>query len=430
MKQQSALYEKVIESTTDGIMIIGFDGKIRMENEVTSEILNISESYLRGKTIASLMDASDENDEFFRAIIDAVYEKKKLSETVIYNRADGQRYLRLVTSFLNNKEEDIELIVVISDITELVVLGRKNQELNRRLIELLDNFVRMMIDAIDKRTPYNASHTRHMVQYAVRFLKWSEEQGNTLEDARKKAILASVWLHDIGKLVVPSHIMNKPSRLGSHEADVLHRIEVAILCEKLAAATGESNPKEAEQKVKELTGARDFVISVNNAGFVDEDMKQRVLALAKLPCRTSDGAMVPLLDDYETECLCIAKGTLTDSERRIMESHASHTYDMLEQMHLDGDYKEVPHWASRHHEYLNGTGYPEGLTAEELSWETRLLTVIDIYDALTAEDRPYKPPMPAEKAFRILQSMADEGKLDAQVLQDFHDSGAWKKDED
>ncbi len=96
-------------------------------------------------------------------------------------------------------------------------------------------------------------------------------------------------------------------------------------------------------------------------------------------------------------------------------------------MVFEGDYEEVPKWASMHHEFLNGTGYPDHRKAEEIPPEVRLITILDVYDALTAEDRPYKPPMPPERAFSILESMRDEGKLDGEMLRMFKESGAWKK---
>ena len=94
-------------------------------------------------------------------------------------------------------------------------------------------------------------------------------------------------------------------------------------------------------------------------------------------------------------------------------------------MNFEDEFKDIPEWAGNHHELLDGSGYPRGLKGEEISWETRLLTIIDIYDALTAEDRPYKPPMPPEKAFSILESMRDEGKIDGEILKDFRESKAW-----
>ena len=89
----------------------------------------------------------------------------------------------------------------------------------------------------------------------------------------------------------------------------------------------------------------------------------------------------------------------------------------------------MPEWSGGHHELLDGSGYPRHLKAAEIPWETRLITIIDVYDALTAEDRPYKPPMPPEKAFAILEDMAEHGKVDPNLLSSFRESGAWKKDD-
>ncbi|MBQ3906258.1 MAG: hypothetical protein II743_05755 [Lachnospiraceae bacterium] len=92
------------------------------------------------------------------------------------------------------------------------------------------------------------------------------------------------------------------------------------------------------------------------------------------------------------------------------------------------EYAHVSEWAGNHHEYLDGSGYPKGLKGDEISWETRLLTILDIYDSLTADDRPYKPAMASEKAFSILRQMAAEGKLDVKLVEQFYVSGAWKNE--
>jgi HD-GYP domain-containing protein (c-di-GMP phosphodiesterase class II) len=100
---------------------------------------------------------------------------------------------------------------------------------------------------------------------------------------------------------------------------------------------------------------------------------------------------------------------------------------MLDKMSFRGLYGKVPLWSGGHHELLDGSGYPDHLTGKDIPKEIRLLTIIDVYDALTAEDRPYKPPMPPEKAFGILESMASEGKIDAKILKIFKESNAWVK---
>ena len=422
----NVIYQNVVEEMSDGVLIIGFDGKIRMENGVVSEILGISKEELYGNTIASLMEKDDKNDEFFRCIIDAVYTKRKIRETVPYYISGERKFLRIVTSFLRDTKDDVALITLIGDITELVELNWKNQELNKKLMSFLDNFVDVMISAIDERTPYNATHTKKMVGYADRFINWLIKSGRLEHYENKNPFMASVWLHDLGKLVIPVGIMDKPTRLANKEKDVLGRIELAIVCEKLKAALEPAYAGESEAKIGKLEEARELVKTVNKSGFVNDETKAKIREIAGIQCLTSSGESVPLLTPYEEEALCVEKGTLTLDERKIMESHAQKTYDMLMQMQFDGAFRDVPKWAAMHHEYLDGSGYPEGLTAEELPWEVRVLTVIDIYDALTAEDRPYKPPVPPEKAFEILRDMVKQGKIDKDVVESFYESEAWK----
>jgi len=105
-------------------------------------------------------------------------------------------------------------------------------------------------------------------------------------------------------------------------------------------------------------------------------------------------------------CLCIQKGTLTEEERRIMESHVAVAQRMLEKIRFNNRFKDVPAWALCHHELLDGTGYPQGLQGESIPLEARILTILDVYDALTATDRPYKKPIPPQIAFTILCKMS------------------------
>lgn len=128
----------------------------------------------------------------------------------------------------------------------------------------------------------------------------------------------------------------------------------------------------------------------------------------------------------EKEQLLIRKGTLTQAEREIMQKHVEMTRKMLEQMALGDDYKDVLNWASQHHELLNGKGYPKGLCGDEICREVRLLTILDIFEAMTAVDRPYKTPMPVGHALGILHRMAEAGEIDAKILELFEQSHAWE----
>ncbi len=425
--EKRLVYEKIVENTSDGILVIGFDSKIRTVNPACRAMLNISGKDLRGKTIASFVGENDKNDEFFNSMTDAVFTKKKTTEVVSYYRGDKKRYFRMVTSLLREeKDEESALIVLISDITEEVQLVAKNEELSRRLMAFVNNFVQMMIDAIDKRTPYNATHTRKMVNYTQRYLDYLAEQGRMEGYNETKQLLASVWLHDIGKLIVPTEIMDKPTRLGTKETEVLQRIDIGILMEKLRMQENPEVKAEAEDTIAKLEAAKEVIKAVNTKGFLSEELREKVAGITGLQCKNAAGETVPLLNDYEAESLSVVRGTLTAEERKVMEAHATHTFDLLNKLGFKGEFEKVPIWAARHHEYLDGSGYPEGVDASEIPWETRLITIVDVYDALTAEDRPYKKPMPPEKAFSILEEMAKAGKIDKDILADFIKSKAWE----
>lgn len=431
-KPEMIVYGNLLENMTDGAFVLGYDGRIHMENSVAAELTGMKEDGLQGKRLMELIVEHKENDAFFECIIHAVYEKAKMSQIVPYYTQEGKKYLRLVVSPIRNREEDIAAIVIISDITEIIELNNRNQELNRKLSDFIDRFVKMMVNAIDERSHYNANHTRNMVRYAEKYLDYLDGQGRGISKRHRVAFLTSVWMHDIGKLVTPLRILDKPTRLGEKEKEVFGRLEVAVLCERirvLEAGSKTDASKKGAAVIDKLMEAKQLIREVNVKGYVDGETRRRIEALADIQCLTPTGESVPLLSAYELNALTVEHGTLTEEERQIVQSHVTHTYDMLKQMQFGGWFKDVPEWSGKHHEYLDGSGYPNGITGEQITWETRLLTILDIYDALTAEDRPYKPPMPEQKAFEVLWSMCDEGKLDRDILKDFHASGAWNKEQ-
>ena len=118
----------------------------------------------------------------------------------------------------------------------------------------------------------------------------------------------------------------------------------------------------------------------------------------------------------ELECLMVRKGNLTEKERREIESHVLHTLNILEKIPFTEELKKFPSIAAAHHEMLDGTGYPNKLKSEQISMESRMLATADIYDALTAKDRPYKPPLPLEISLKILREEADKGRLDKDLV--------------
>ena len=350
--------------------------------------------------------------------------------------ADEKDNVTGVLQLINSLDKDGKIIPfekkyeeVVSALASLAAVSINNHKLAREVSNLLHSFVSVMVDAIDERSSYNATHTRSMVKYATNFTDWLQKTGNewTFDDDRKDAFLMSVWLHDIGKLIIPLEVLDKPDRLGPLRDRIRSKIEITRLRAQLCGA---ENPEKAQECIKlteDLDRAWELIDGSNNAGFISNETIEALKECSKIECMTSYGENEPLLNDAELEAITVQKGTLTSEERERIEEHVTFTARMLEKMGFGGIYENVPFWAGSHHEFVNGTGYPNHLSGDQLPKETRLLTIIDIYDALTAEDRPYKPPMPSEKAFAILTDMAKEGKLDADILKMFNDSGAWKK---
>ena len=292
--------------------------------------------------------------------------------------------------------------------------------------ELLNSFVRVMSTAIDARSPYNANHTRNMAKYAVKFVAWLKDSGLVeFDEAREKQFLMSVWLHDIGKLVVPLEVMDKENRLGPKITTVMNRFQVIGLQNEINYLNGSIDANEHDRRTEELRTTRELVEKADRAGFLSDDTLAAIHALKEVKANGAEGE-TPYITNGEINCLLVRKGTLTDEERQLMESHVIMTRRMLNEMSFPKSYRLITNWASSHHEYLNGSGYPDKLAGEAIPLEVRALTILDIYDALTAQDRPYKPSVPAEKAFAILTDMVTSGQIDGKLLELFKQSEAWK----
>ena len=423
------IIDNILNDMSDGVIVISFDGKIVLFNKPACTSLNVTDGDLSGKSIAILMDEFEENDEFFELLLDAVYTKKKVSRIVPFSIDGSLKYLLVTTSFLTRGDEKIALIAVISDHTEYANLFIDKKYLANQVADLMNSFVAAMVTAVEEKSAYNANHTKNVVRYITSYLSWLSDQGRlgeyTSEDT--SPLIMSVWLHDIGKLLLPQKILDKPTRLGDQITEIKHRTETARLMLRIEKLSHPEKAEEADEKLLRIDEAEKLIFSADTLPVLDSEMIGRLREAAAVECLRSDGTPTTLLTDSELDSITVEKGTLTAEERRIVESHVELTEKLLSTVEFRGCFAPVPEWATGHHEYLDGTGYPKQLRGEEIPWETRLLTIIDIYDALTADDRPYKPPTPPEEAFSILREMAEGGKLDSEILESFHESGVWNK---
>lgn len=343
-----------------------------------------------------------------------------------------------VTQLINAQDENGETIpfdpsveLLVSALSSLSAISITNMQYAEQITALLDSLVGALSTAIDERTPYNANHTRNMVRYGTAFLDWLERTGNpwAFDADKRRTFLLSVWLHDVGKLVVPLEVMDKESRLGARMETVRDRLRIIGLSDRIEQLEGKIDIEELLRRDSARLDAIELIERVNKAGFLPDDALTAVETIAKRTYVDENGETHPWLTEEERACLSVRKGTLTAEERAVMESHAVVTGRILGHVNFPKMYGETPRWAAMHHELLNGKGYPDHLTAADIPREVRLLTILDVFDALTARDRPYKPPMPTEKALGILHSMVEEGGVDGEILALFEESKAWEEKE-
>lgn len=332
---------------------------------------------------------------------------------------DTRGKLMGVLQFINSLSDRNEVIpfepeyeMIVRSLGSLVAVSLANLQYLDEIKEQLHSFVEAMATAIDERTPYNGTHTRKVAQYATMIASCLED----FDQQRTECLELAALLHDVGKMIIPKSVMNRATRLDG-ELNALEdrykllkaEIEILMLKDRISM-------KEYSRYIEELEDILNFIYRINKQGYLPDEDYERVCRIGEKYLMTEDGDKIPYLTDKELKYLTIRKGTLTDEDRIIMESHVEMTARILSKVRFNDDYRNVPLYAAQHHEYLNGTGYPNHLSGKELPVESRILTVADIYDALTANDRPYKPAMPKEKALNILDSMADEGKLDAELV--------------
>ncbi|MCM1026252.1 MAG: GAF domain-containing protein [Roseburia sp.] len=327
-----------------------------------------------------------------------------------------------------------DTILALESVTSQAAVAIQNVRYLKEIRELFHSFVRMMSAAIDERSPYNASHSRRMAQFGGRFLDYlnrqAAERGEELpfSEKRREELIMSIWLHDIGKLTTPLEIMNKPERLYEpQKAEIRHRMERIRLLARIDCLEGRISGEERGRLEQDTEEAESELLRISTAGFLPEERLAWLEGLRKRVYRDEEGQERPWLTGEEYEMLSIRKGTLTARERAVMESHVQVTDKLLAQISFSADLSHVREWAGAHHELLNGSGYPEHKSGERIPREVRIITILDIFDALVADDRPYKPGMPVERALRILEEMAEkEGKLDPELTRQFILSRCWE----
>ncbi|MEO5345546.1 MAG: GAF domain-containing protein [Magnetococcus sp. YQC-9] len=321
-----------------------------------------------------------------------------------------------------------------------------NQKLITDLKALFESFIQAIASAIDDKSPYTGGHC-HRVPVLAEMLGKAANDSDHLSmqkiqfnDEEMYELKIASWLHDCGKVVTPTEVVDKGTKLETifdriylidTRFEVLKRdVEIDHLKRKLAALEMGVAPERIaamevalQEELKQIDSDRDFIRETNIGGeFMSQERQDRIRAIARRRFIDSNGQERPFLSDNEVYNLNIPRGTITPEEREIINNHVSATIKMLDAIPFPKHLKRVPEIAGGHHEQMNGKGYPKGLTGEQMSIQARIVAIADVFEALTARDRPYKKGKTLSASLQILGFMKKDGHIDPELFKLFIDN--------
>jgi len=338
---------------------------------------------------------------------------------------------------------------LVTSLASQAAVAYENTRLIQEIKSLFESFVRASVTAIESRDPTTSGHSGRVAKLTVSLaekvdgvdtapftdLRFTRDQ---LEEIRYASLL-----HDFGKVGVREKVLIKGKKLYVGEMLVLKQrfayikrtLEAEHLRSKLdQVLAGRASPEllaqmdtTYEERQREIDGLLRMVTQANEPTILEEESFR---ALMDLPNRTfsdMEGNLQPFLTPNEVQALSIRRGSLSEKERREIESHVTHTFRFLSEIPWTGEYRRVPEIAYAHHEKLDGTGYPRRLPAAEIPVQSKMMAICDIFDALVAWDRPYKKSVPVERALHILGEEAGSGKLDKDILGLFIEAKIYEK---
>ncbi len=347
------------------------------------------------------------------------HEDKLVGVVQLINAIDGQGN---VISF----DEDCEKVV--QSLGSQAAVAVSNMRIMQEIEQLMMSITQVFTDAIDARIPYNYYHSRNVhlyVRMLVDHINRQYEKGKTthhFDNMARDELLMAALMHDIGKLVIPNEVIDKNTRLGNRLPLVLERLAHLTALFHIDYLEGRIGQDKWVELKNILVDAEGHIQELNRKNKLSEEDIEYVRRLADLTYTSGSGQVLPFLTLEEKECLTIPSGNLTRTEREMIQSHVEYTVKYLQKMNFDKRYPHIIQWAGAHHEFLDGSGYPKGLKGDEIPFEARILVVVDVFEALTSSDRPYKKSMEQEKALGVLDEMADAGKIDREVLDLFREA--------
>ena len=438
MKENEQLYFKIIQNDSLKIYMGGKHNKIEWNplklfingqknknmvaalSALTQQIYNIPDVYTDTNFDFSGTKKFDESTSY--------RSKSMLVVPLINHNKETIGILQLINKKVQNKivpfnKDDEEITASLS--SQAAVSITKNK-LIYSLENFIESFIAVIAQAVDEKSRYTGKH----IQKVAKLAKIMSEEINKdttffndvhYDENMLKQIQIAALLHDIGKITTDLRIMDKATKLEAQ----IDRID--IIAERIEIIKRDLKLKGVED-YQELLEDFEFLKKINIGGeFLSDEKIDKLDKIAKKYKYLFNSQEVSLIRDDELEMLKIKKGTLSQKERLHIERHALMTFKMLSKLPFPKNYSEVTHIASNHHEKLNATGYPHQLSAKDLSLEDRLLAICDIFEALTASDRPYKAPKKLSEVFKIMEFMVKDNEIDEKLYKFFIEKKLWEK---
>ena len=367
--------------------------------------------------------------------------RKRRPETLL---AAAEDFSRHVVSF------DARAQSLAATLASQAGISLENAMLYDDIRSLFEGFVTASVTAIEQRDPTTSGHSLRVASLTTTLARMTERDGHgryagyrTSFDELKQIEYAAL-LHDFGKVGVRENVLVKAKKLYDGDRDLLlarfdfirRDLEAEIARKKVHALLVHPREEalalvarldaELGARLAELDEHVRFVLAANEPTVLDQGGFERLAEIAKKSYSDARGQLQPYLTAREVETLQILRGSLTSKERLEIESHVAHTYNFLRRIPWGRAFKDIPEYAGAHHEKLDGSGYPRRLKGEEIPIPARMMTISDIYDALTASDRPYKKAVPIEKALDIIGAEVKQGKCDAELYRIFVEANVYR----
>lgn len=327
----------------------------------------------------------------------------------------------------------------------------ENRKLYHDIETLFEGFVSAAVTAIEQRDPTTSGHSLRVASYTQRLAEAVDAASRGpyaaahFDREQMKEIRYAALLHDFGKVGVREEVLVKAKKLYPLQLDIVRQrfdyirkeIETTNVRRKLQVILDRDRgdalqeiarlSQDFEQRLKKIEDYVRFVLQANEPTLLEQSQSNKLREIANQFFVDPQGIEHPYLNGDEFRLLSIPKGSLDDTERRQIESHVIHTFNFLSQIPWTRELRKVPEIARAHHEKLNGTGYPYKLKSDEIPLPTKMMTICDIFDALTAADRPYKRAVPTDRALGILEDCVRANEIDTELFRLFREARVFER---